>query len=101
MHNTTAITAPQPKLVGKNAADPRYAELYRHYPTIEYLRRRARNRSPHFAFEYMDGGSGNDDAGIKRNRASLDAVELVPRYGSMPSLLPCEVELFERRYKPH
>jgi L-lactate dehydrogenase (cytochrome) len=98
MHNTTTVAAPQPKLVGKNAATPRYAELYRHYPTIEYLRRRARNHSPHFAFEYLDGGSGNNDAGIKRNWASLDAVELVPRYGLMPSLPPCEVELFGRRY---
>ena len=43
MHDTTAIAAPQtaaPRTkpyVGKNA-NPRYAELYRHYPTIDYLR---------------------------------------------------------------
>ena len=101
MHDTTAIAAPQtaaPKpYVGKNA-NPRYAELYRHYPTIDYLRRGARRRLPHFSFEYSDGGSGKDDAGIKRNWAGLDAVELVPRYGVMPSLPPCEVELFGRRY---
>jgi (S)-mandelate dehydrogenase len=103
MHDTTAIApsesaAPQPKpYAGKNA-NPRYAELYRHYPTIDYLRRAARRRLPHFAFEYSDGGSGKDDAGIKRNWAALDAVELVPRYGVMPSLPPCEVELFGRRY---
>jgi (S)-mandelate dehydrogenase len=78
--------------------NPRYAELYRHYPTIDYLRRGARRRLPHFAFEYSDGGSGKDDAGIKRNWAALDAIELVPRYGVMPSLPPCEVELFGRRY---
>ena len=59
---------------------------------------RARRRLPHFAFEYCDGGAGKDDAGIKRNWAALDAVELVPRYGVMPSLPPCEVELFGRRY---
>ena len=72
MHDTTAIAAPQtaapqtaaPKpYVGKNA-NPRYAELYRHYPTIDYLRRGARRRLPHFSFEYSDGGSGKDDAGI-------------------------------------
>jgi (S)-mandelate dehydrogenase len=107
MHDTTAVAAPQvmpgrtkPEVgarAGKNA-NPRYAELYRHYPTIDYLRRRARSRLPHFAFEYCDGGSGKDDAGIKRNWAALDAVELVPRYGVMPSLPPCEVELFGRRY---
>ena len=113
MHDTTAIkplerVAPPPPFPpphagegrvgpGKNA-NPRYAALYRHYPTIDYLRRGARRRLPHFAFEYCDGGSGKDDAGIKRNWAGLDAIEMVPRYGVMPSLPPCEVELFGRRY---
>jgi (S)-mandelate dehydrogenase len=98
MHDTTAIATPQTKpRAGKNT-NPRYAELYRRYPTIDYLRRRARERLPHFAFEYSDGGSGKDDAGIRRNWAALDAVELVPRYGVMPSLPPCDVELFGRRY---
>ena len=109
MHDTTAVAPPPPipppqagegrvgAVAGKNA-NPRYAELYRHYPTIDYLRRAARRRLPHFAFEYCDGGSGKDDAGIRRNWAALDAVELVPRYGVMPSLPPCEVELFGRRY---
>jgi len=98
MHDTTAIAAPQNKpRTGKNA-NPRYAELYRHYPTIDYLRRAARRRLPYFAFEYCDGGSGKEDAGIRRNWAALDAVELVPRYGVMPALPPCEVELFGRRY---
>jgi (S)-mandelate dehydrogenase len=98
MHDTTAVAAPQTKpYAGKNA-NLRYAQLYRYYPTIDYLRRAARRRLPHFAFEYSDGGSGKDDAGIKRNWAALDAVELVPRYGVMPSLPPCDVELFGRRY---
>jgi L-lactate dehydrogenase (cytochrome) len=101
MHDTTALkpaTVAEPhQYVGKNA-NPRYAELYERFPTIDYLRRGARRRLPHFAFEYGDGGSGKDDAGIKRNWASLDAVEMVPRYGVMPALPPCEVELFGRRY---
>src|ERR1700722_2498714 len=98
MHDTTALVAPQANPVAGQSANPRYAELYRHYPTIDYLRRAARRRLPHFAFEYSDGGSGKDDAGIRRNWAALDAVEMVPRYGVMPSLPPCEVELFGRRY---
>jgi L-lactate dehydrogenase (cytochrome) len=98
MHDTTAIVAPQsPPIVGKNS-NPRFTELYRRYPTIDYLRRAARQRLPHFAFEYGDGGSGKDDAGIRRNWAALDAVELVPRYGVTSSLPPCDVELFGRRY---
>ena len=67
-------------------------------PSIDYLRRRARTHIPHFAFEYSDGGSGKDDAGIKRNWAAFDAIEIVPRYGVMPSLPPCDIELFGRRY---
>jgi (S)-mandelate dehydrogenase len=98
MHDTTAIATPQHKPRAGKSANSRYAELYRLYPTIDYVRRRARERLPHFAFEYSDGGSGKDDAGIRRNWAALDAVELVPRYGVMPSLPPCDVELFGRRY---
>lgn len=92
-----AAAAQAKKFAGRNG-NPRYAELYRHYPTVDYLRRRARSRGPYFAFEYADGGSGQDDSGIRRNWAALDAVEIVPRYGVMPSLPACDVELFGRRY---
>ncbi len=102
MHDTTALakTAAEPQTKGRAGrnGNPGYAKLYRQYPTIDYVRRAARRRLPHFAFEYCDGGSGKDDAGIRRNWAALDAVELVPRYGVMPSLPPCEVELFGQRY---
>jgi (S)-mandelate dehydrogenase len=103
MHDTTAIAAPQTvpaplQALAASGPGPRYAEFHRHYPSVAYLRRRARRHIPHFAFEYADGGSGEDDAGIRRNWAAFDAVELVPRYGVMPSLPACEVELFGRRY---
>ena len=42
-------------------------------------------------------GAGTD-TGIAHNWAALDAVELVPRYGVMPSLPPVDVELFGRKY---
>jgi (S)-mandelate dehydrogenase len=98
MHETTAMAAPQEMPPVSYSRNPRFAQLHRHYPSIDYLRRRARYHIPHFAFEYADGGSGKDDSGIRRNWAALDAVELVPRYGVMPSLPPCNVELFGRRY---
>ena len=98
MHDTTAMLQAQAKPVAPYSRSPRYAQFHRHYPSIDYLRRQARRHIPHFAFEYADGGSGKDDAGIRRNWAALDAVELVPRYGVMPSLPSCEVELFGRRY---
>ncbi len=72
--------------------------LIRRFPTIPYLRRHAPRHGPRFAFEYMDGGAGADDAGIRRNWAALDAVELVPRYGVTTELPPVDVELFGRRY---
>src|SRR5256885_7679731 len=71
--------------------------LRQRFPTIAYLREHARRHIPRFAFEYCDGGAGSDK-GIARNWSSLDAVELVPRYGVMPSLPTCDVELFGRRY---
>jgi len=98
MHDTTAIVTPQAKPPANYIRDPNYAELHRNYPTTDYLRRGARHHIPRFAFEYSDGGSGKDDAGIRRNWAALDAVELVPRYGVMPTLPPCDVNLFGRRY---
>lgn len=70
---------------------------HRRFPTIGHMRQYARHHVPHFVFEYMDGGAGAD-VGIAHNWAALDAVELVPRYGVMPSLPPIEVELFGRRY---
>ena len=77
--------------------NPRFAALHRRFPTIAYLREHARRHAPRFAFEYMDGGAGAD-AGIARNWAALDAVELVPRYGVTTSLPPIDVELFGRHY---
>ena len=71
--------------------------LHRRFPTIGHMRACARRHVPHFVFEYMDGGAGAD-VGIAHNWAALDAVELVPRYGVMPSLPPIEVELFGRKY---
>src|SRR5436189_3058767 len=72
-------------------------KLRRRFPTVLDLREHARRHIPHFAFEYMDGGAGAD-IGIMHNWEALDAVELVPRYGVMPTLPPADVELFGRRY---
>ncbi len=90
---TAAATVP----AGQQAAYRGGTKLRQHYPTVDYLRRRARGRIPHFAFEYSDGGAGTD-GGIRRNWAGLDAVELVPRYGVMPALPPVEITLFGRKY---
>ena len=97
MDDRTAITKNPTVSSGEQSAYRGGTVLRRRFPTVDYLRRHARRHIPNFAFEYGDGGAGTDK-GIARNWAALDAVELVPRYGVMPSLPPVEVELFGRRY---
>jgi len=42
------------------------------------FRTRAKRRMPRFAFDYLDGGAG-DESGIRRNIEALDAIKLKPR----------------------
>jgi L-lactate dehydrogenase (cytochrome) len=93
MHDITAIAAAKPGAT----RSPNFVKHQRWYPTIYDLRRGAKRRLPHFAFEYGDGGAG-DDTGIRHNWAALDAIEMMPRYGVMPELPPVGVELFGRKY---
>ncbi len=54
------------------------ALLEHNYPSIEDLRRRAIRRIPHFAWEYLDSGTGAETA-LDRNRDALDAVLFSPK----------------------
>jgi (S)-mandelate dehydrogenase len=96
MHDTTALVRPAAPAYTP-ADNPRFLELHRRFPTVAYLREHARRHVPRFAFEYLDGGAGAD-GGIARNWRALDAVELVPRYGTTTALPPVAVELFGRPY---
>jgi L-lactate dehydrogenase (cytochrome) len=49
------------------------------YPSIDDLRRRAQQRIPKFAFEYLDGGC-NEEVNLRKNTEDLQQIELVPRY---------------------
>jgi L-lactate dehydrogenase (cytochrome) len=93
MHDITARAAAMPG----STRSPNFLKHQRWYPTIYDLRRGSKRRLPHFAFEYGDGGAG-DDTGIQHNWAALDAIEMMPRYGVMPALPPVNVELFGRKY---
>ncbi len=73
------------------------AELRRRYPMVSDLEKRAKWRIPRFAYEFLQGGAG-DETGLNRNRAALKAVEVVPRYGIDVSKVDTSVELFGRRY---
>lgn len=71
--------------------------LRRRYPALEDLERRASRRIPGFAYDFIQGGAG-DGSGAARNRAALNRVEIVPRYGVDVKSLDTSVELFGRRY---
>lgn len=47
------------------------------YPAVSDLREKARRRIPHFAFEYLDSGTG-EELQVKRNRDALDDVWFMP-----------------------
>lgn len=72
--------------------------LARRYPTAFDLRERARRLMPQFAFNYMDGGAGEDDLGVKRNWRALDNVELAPRYGLVARPPSCDTTIFGDSY---
>ncbi len=55
------------------------------YPALSDLKAQARRRIPHFVWEYLDSATGSE-AVLRRNRADLDSVLL------MPSILHGEFE---------
>ncbi|WP_404947918.1 alpha-hydroxy acid oxidase [Roseovarius sp. TE539] len=59
-----------PRQIGSVDAD-------RKYPALSDLRRRARERLPHFVWEFLDSGTGTE-ATKARNRNALDSVLLSP-----------------------
>ena len=55
------------------------ANLLNRYPSIEDLRRRAKERIPYFAWEDIDSGTGADEC-VRRNRAALRIHYAVPQF---------------------
>jgi isopentenyl diphosphate isomerase/L-lactate dehydrogenase-like FMN-dependent dehydrogenase len=53
--------------------------LNRRFPSIHEMERAAARRVPAFVHDYVVGGIGRGQ-GLRRNRAALDAVSLMPRY---------------------
>ncbi|HUS96831.1 MAG TPA: alpha-hydroxy acid oxidase [Hyphomicrobiaceae bacterium] len=53
-------------------------DLRNRYPSIADLARKARSRIPHFAWEYLDSGTGYD-VGAARNVSAMHDVRLTPR----------------------
>lgn len=67
------------------------------YPDISYLRKRARQRTPRFAFEYLDGGC-NSEVNLHRNTAEIREVQLKPFYLRDYGGISTETELFGKVY---
>lgn len=49
------------------------------YPSISDLRKKAQQRIPKFAFEYLDGGC-NEDVNLHRNTNDIREIQLKPQY---------------------
>jgi len=67
------------------------------HPAISDLAKTAHARLPHFVWEYLDSGTGDDHA-RDRNRAALDAVCLTPGILSGPIEPDLSVRLMGREY---
>jgi isopentenyl diphosphate isomerase/L-lactate dehydrogenase-like FMN-dependent dehydrogenase len=77
--------------------NPNFDALHKLFPSSAYLRARAPKNVPLFSFEYADTGAGAD-VGIQHNWAAFDSIKVVPRYGSIVTVPPVDVELFGSRY---
>ena len=67
------------------------------YPSIEDLRKRAQQKIPRFAFEYLDGGC-NEDVNLYKNTRELREVELIPQYIKDYGGSDLKTELFGHTY---
>jgi len=67
------------------------------YPDINFLRTRAKERIPRFAFEYLDGGC-NTEVNLRRNTKEIRDVQLKPYYLRDYGGINTEKELFGKTY---
>ena len=67
------------------------------YPSIEDLKKKARNRIPRFAFEYLDGGC-NEEINLEKNTSEIRELELRPEYLKKHTSSDMKTELFGHVY---
>lgn len=67
------------------------------FPSIEFLRERGRQRTPAFAFEYLDNGC-HANLNMRRNTDEIREVRLQPRYVLDYPGADLTTELFGERY---
>ena len=67
------------------------------YPDIPYLRQKAKQRIPRFAFEYLDGGC-NSEINLHRNTAEIRELQLKPYYLNKHKGASMKTQLFGKTY---
>ncbi|MCU0790183.1 MAG: alpha-hydroxy-acid oxidizing protein [Nitratireductor sp.] len=67
------------------------------FPLISDLAARAKRRIPHFAWEYLESGTGLEQA-LVRNRAAFDSILISPRFMKGDLAPAISSELFGRRW---
>lgn len=70
--------------------------LKRQAPRLCDLAPLARRRMPAFCHDFLQGGAG-DETGLSRNRAALEGIEIVPRYGVALEATDTSTTLFGQR----
>lgn len=68
------------------------------YPSVADLRKRAKYRTPKFAFDYLDGGC-NEELNLLRNENDFDHIYLKPKYLQETKQIDLSTELFGIKYK--
>src|SRR5258708_32614568 len=93
MHDITAIAAAKPG----STRSPNFVKNQRWFPTIYDLRRGAKRRLPHFAYEYGDGGARRDTR-IKDDRWRHGGIEVNRRCGDLGGRRLISSKLCGRKY---
>lgn len=67
------------------------------YPSMQDLRKKAKQRIPKFAFDYLEGGC-NEDVNLFRNTSDLQDIILMPQYLKKHHGSDMSVNLFGHKY---
>jgi L-lactate dehydrogenase (cytochrome) len=67
------------------------------YPSVQDLKKKAKQRIPKFAFDYLEGGC-NEDVNLARNKSDLQEVLLMPQYLRKFNGIDMSVNLFGHKY---
>ncbi len=69
----------------------------RKYPSVTYLREKAKKRIPKFAFEYLDGGCNNEES-LFKNTNDIRNIEIKPKYITEKKKTSIKTQLFGVEY---